>query len=47
MSIFAFSIAVVLSPFIVSVSSIRHEIDFKTVELAKEMPGDYVYEEYE
>ena len=29
-----------------SVSSIRHEIDFKTVKLTKEMPGNCVYEEY-
>ena len=29
-----------------SVSSIRHEIDFKTEILTKEMPGNCVYEEY-
>ena len=41
-SIFAFSVTVVLSSFIVNVvSSIRHETDFKSVELTKEMSGYY------
>ena len=44
-SIFAFSITVVLSSFIVDVSVIQ-EIDLKTVNLAKQMPGNCVYEEY-
>ena len=46
-SIFALSITVVLPSCIVNVGVIySSEIDFKTVKLTKEMPGNCVYEEY-